>query len=140
MAESIFRKLVENDRSVDFQLDSAGTMGYHQGELADERMRFHAQKRGYRITHRSRPVTKSDFESFDMIIGMDQDNIDVLQCKNPKLLFEKNIFRMTDFCQRYHVSYVPDPYYGGDNGFENVIDILEDACEGLLMYLKTAVK
>ena len=137
MAESIFKKLIELDGCNEkFHLDSAGTMGYHQGELADERMRHHANVRGYNITHRSRPVVKSDFENFDMIIGMDEENMSLLRLKAPSDFYASKIFKMTDFCNKYDNTYVPDPYYGGDKGFQTVIDILEDACTGLLMHLK----
>ena len=118
------------------EVDSAGILNYHQGELPDSRMRMHAYHRGYELTHRSRPVCTEDFLNFDMIIGMDDRNIQDLKDRAPSLEAEKKIYRMTDYCRTKLVDYVPDPYYGGAQGFENVLDILEDACEGLLEEIK----
>ena len=84
----------------------------------------------------SRPVRTSDFRHFDLIIGMDDSNIDRLRRLSPDLETDRKIRRMTDFCVSKVVDHVPDPYYGGAQGFENVIDILEDACGGLLEELK----
>jgi protein-tyrosine phosphatase len=77
-------------------------------------------------------VRTTDFYDFDLIIGMDDSNISGLQGLAPSLEAEEKIHRMTDYCTRKVADHVPDPYYGGAQGFENVIDILEDACEGLL--------
>ena len=74
----------------------------------------------------------SDFEEFDLIIGMDDSNISRLHELAPSIEAEEKIHRMTEYCTRIVADHVPDPYYGGAQGFENVIDILEDACEGLL--------
>lgn len=132
MAEGVFRKILERENtSANFEVDSAGLLGYHEGELADSRMRFHAQKRGYQLTHRSRPVLKADFDRFDMIIGMDEQNITGLKRLASKPDHVKKIYRMVDFGRAIHATHVPDPYYGGDSGFEHVVDLLEDACEGL---------
>lgn len=120
----------------EIEVDSAGILNYHEGELSDSRMRMHAYHRGYVLTHRSRPVRTDDFFDFDMIIGMDDRNIQDLKDRAPSPETEKKIHRMTDFCRLKGVDYVPDPYYGGAQGFENVLDILEDACEGLLEELK----
>ncbi len=134
MAEGIFLKLLERENLSDnFQIDSAGLISVHQGEMADSRMRFHAAKRNYMLTHRSRPVSKVDFDRFDMIVGMDEDNIVGLKRLASTRSDEAKIHRMTDFCQTFNDDFVPDPYYGGDKGFEHVIDLLEDACEGLLL-------
>jgi protein-tyrosine phosphatase len=93
---------------------------------------MHAYHRGYELTHRSRPVCTEDFLNFDMIIGMDDRNIQDLKDRAPSPEAEKKIYLMTDYCRTKLVDYVPDPYYGGAQGFETVLDILEDACEGLL--------
>lgn len=119
-------------REKEFELDSAGILSYHQGELPDSRMRMHAARRGYQLTHRSRPVCTDDFFHFDLIIGMDDRNIEDLKERAPSLEAEQKIRRMTDYCRVKVADYVPDPYYGGAQGFENVLDILEDACAGLL--------
>ena len=135
-AEGVMKHLVEEaGRADEFLIDSAGILSYHQGELPDSRMRAHAARRGYNLTHLSRPVRTEDFYNFDLIIGMDDRNIDALRDKAPDVESEQKIHRMTDFCRTKVIDYVPDPYYGGAQGFENVLDILEDACEGLLAHL-----
>lgn len=135
-AEGVMLHLLEEKGLKDlFVIDSAGILSYHQGELPDSRMRAHAARRGYLLTHRSRPVTVDDFYKFDYIIGMDDRNIDDLKEKSPSTEEWSKIVRMTDFCQRMVDDHVPDPYYGGSEGFEYVLDILEDACEGLILSL-----
>jgi protein-tyrosine phosphatase len=132
-AEEVMRTLLRReglDKSV--EVDSAGILSYHQGELPDSRMRMHAARRGYQLTHRSRPVCTDDFFHFDLILGMDDHNIQDLKDRAPSPEAELKIRRMTDYCRLKVADYVPDPYYGGASGFENVLDILEDACHGLL--------
>lgn len=132
MAESVFNRILEQENATDrFEIDSAGLLAYHKGELPDSRMRFFAAKRGYTLVHRSRPFSRADFDRFDMIIGMDDQNIAGLKQLAMTLDEDAKIYRMTDFCQALQATHVPDPYYGGDQGFENVIDLLEDACKGL---------
>ena len=120
-AEGVMRHLVEEaGREDEFVIDSAG-------------MRAHAARRGYNLTHRSRPVRTDDFYEFDLIIGMDDRNIDDLKERAPSVEACGKIHRMTEYCTKFaHADYVPDPYYGGAEGFEYVLDILEDACAGLL--------
>ena len=135
-AETIMNALVRQaGREREFVTDSAGLIDYHQGEMADPRMRAHAARRGYSITHLSRPVRTTDFFDFDLIVGMDDRNIDTLRERAPSIETEQKIIRMTDFCQLKVADAVPDPYYGGAQGFENVLDLLEDACQGLLQQL-----
>lgn len=112
--------------------DSAGTSGYHDGETADPRSILHAKKRGYAVTSISRVVTKEDFHHFDLILAMDSSNLAHLRqrCPTPELL--EKISLVTDYCSKFKVSGVPDPYYGGGKDFELVIDILEDAIHGLI--------
>ena len=132
-AEEIMRTLVKQaGLEQEIEMDSAGILNYHQGELPDSRMRMHASRRGYELTHRSRPVCTDDFFEFDWLIGLDDRNIQDLKARAPSPEADKKICRMTDFCRVKQVDYVPDPYYGGAQGFENVLDILEEACSGLL--------
>lgn len=136
-AEEIMRHYVcEAGMEKEITLDSAGLIDYHEGEPADARMRAHAARRGYNITHLSRPVKYDDFFTFDLIVGMDDRNVERLKALAPGIEEERKIVRMTDYCVRKLADYVPDPYYGGAEGFENVLDILEDACEGLLEALR----
>lgn len=132
MAEGVFKKILEREhKSHEIFVDSAGTIGYHAGELADARMRRHAANRGYLLTHKSRKVSFTDFEKFDLLVAMDDANYADL-CELANSPEEKNkIVRMTDYCRTFEATHIPDPYYGGETGFEHVIDLLEDACEGL---------
>lgn len=137
-AEAIFRGYVEKLKINDaFEIDSAGTSGYHQGEPADMRMRKHASKRGYQLISLSRKFDPStDFDHFDIIIAMDRDNLHDLKQMARSKEDEKKLFLMTNFSSAFDYDYVPDPYYGGDQGFELVIDLLEDASNGLFNHLK----
>jgi protein-tyrosine phosphatase len=137
-AEAVMNALIKQKGLEDaIVCDSAGILDYHKGERADQRMQKHAKKRGYLLTSLSRPVNpKVDFDRFDMIIGMDDQNIRDLNSLARTKDDLKKIHRMTGFCRHYQYKQIPDPYYGGDDGFELVLDILEDACAGLLDYLK----
>lgn len=117
-------------------LDSAGTDAFHAGEPADRRMRAAATERGYELTSISRRITHDDL-GFDYIITMDADNYENVHRKLAANGTADNLYRMTEFCSRHPADYVPDPYYGGPGGFENVLDILEDACDGLLAKVQT---
>lgn len=127
--QSIIDKRGTSDR---FELDSCGFYGGHAGDLPDKRMRVHAARRGYELTHRSRQIRPWDFDDFDLIIGMDDANIRDLMEAAPSPEAQAKVRRMTDFT-RLHPYYdaVPDPYYEGAEGFELVLDLLEDGCEGL---------
>ena len=122
----------------ELEIDSAGILNYHQGELPDSRMRMHASRRGYELTHRSRPVVTDDFDTFDLIIGMDDRNISDLKEKAPSIEAEQKIHRMTDYALHTVMDHVPDPYYGGASGFELVLDLLEDCCEGLFKHIQAS--
>lgn len=133
-AEAVMRKLVEKRGVADrYRLDSAGLYGGHAGELPDKRMRIHARTRGYELTHRSRPVNESDFQDFDLIVAMDNSNYSRLKAMAPTLEDEKKIVRMIDYVDGFpRYDHVPDPYYEGAEGFELVMDMLEDGCRNLL--------
>lgn len=132
-AEEVMRtRLQEAGLADKVTVDSAGLYAGHRGELPDHRMRIHARMRGYELTHRSRPVKYSDFEDFDLIVGMDDRNISSLEGFSRSEEEDAKIVRMTDFCRAYsHFDHVPDPYYEGVEGFEIVLDLLEDGCRGL---------
>lgn len=134
--EGVFKYLLKKRQLEDnYFVDSAGTSAYHVGEKADSRMRKHALKRGYNLTSRSRQFIKDDLNNFDLIIPMDSSNFDdILHLAEDKHL--KKVKLMTDFSSKYKGQDVPDPYYGGDSGFELVLDILEESCNGLLDYLE----
>lgn len=133
-AEAVMKAVVEKAGLSDVvYIDSAGINGYHNGERADSRMRVHAQRRGYDLTSISRRVEPlADFADFDLIIGMDYQNIKDLNALASDDKSREKIRIMTQYCRVSKADVVPDPYYGGDAGFELVLDLLEDACEGLL--------
>lgn len=136
MAETIMQRIVdEKGLTQDFEIDSAGLISYHEGEQADPRMRSHASRHGYRITHLSRPIRTSDFRHFDLIIGMDDANIDRLRRLSPDLETDAKIHQISEYFINVQADHVPDPYYGGSQGFEHVIEMLEDACRGLLQWI-----
>ena len=133
-AEGIFNHLIEAyglEKSL--TCDSAGILSYHEGEGAYPKMKRIAFRRGYDLTSISRPVRpERDFEDFDLIIGMDDQNIADLTRMAPDVKKKSKIHKMTDFCTKHSNTTIPDPYYGDNRDYELVIDLLEDACEGLI--------
>ena len=137
-AEGVMKALVKKnglDKSI--SCDSCGTIAQHEGEEADHRMQTHAERRGYALTSIARGFRNDeDFKNFDYILTMDHSNYqDILSFDRNKNFHEK-VIKMTDFCQNIEADEVPDPYYGGPDGFEKVLDLLEDACQGLLDKIK----
>jgi len=137
-AEGIMSGIVEkNDLQDIIEVDSAGTSGWHEGDLPDERMRSHGEKRGYDFCSRARKFRRSDFNDFDYIIVMDQNNYTTVKSMALSRDQADKIHLMTDYAVQYSShDDIPDPYYGGSSGFELVLDLLEDACEGLLQSIK----
>jgi len=132
-AEAVMKKQIEErGLSANFEIDSAGILSTHQGNKADSRMRQHATRREYDVTSISRPVKTDDFDRFDLIIGMDDSNIDDLNDRALTAEHKSKIRQMTEYAQKYNYTHIPDPYYGRAAGFELVLDLLEDACGGLL--------
>lgn len=134
-ADGIMQALVERaGLEAEFEIDSAGTYGGHRGDLPDPRMRSAALPRGYRLTHRSRQVREEDFERFDYIIAMDDNNYEALHRLAPSREAANRIYRMVEFTRHQFPDrhYVPDPYYEGHEGFELVLDLLEVGCAKLL--------
>ncbi len=135
-AEGVFRQLVMDAGLQDkIKIDSCGTTGHHKGEPADIRMQTHAKERGYELTSVARGLERSDLEEFDYIITMDNSNYtNVVALTADDLKYK--IKKMMDFASNHPHDQVPDPYYGGPDGFELVLDLLEDACSGLLEEIK----
>lgn len=140
-AEGVFRHLVEQKGlEHHYVIDSAGTYGGHAGDLPDQRMRVHAIRHGYNLTHRSRRITSGEIEDWDVIVAMDKNNIYALQSLCATVEETRKIVPMAAFLRCHpHNDYVPDPYYEGSQGFELVLDLLEDACEGLLDYIENSI-
>lgn len=141
-ANGIMEQMVQQQALGDtIQIDSAGTYGGHAGELPDPRMRTAASRRGYNLTHRSRKVREDDFYDFDMIIVMDDSNYENVARLAPERKYLDKVYRFVEFSKNFpEWSYVPDPYYEGREGFELVLDMLEDGCSELLRQLKSENK
>lgn len=133
-AEGVLRAIAERKGMADaITADSAGTYGGHAGQLPDSRMRAAASRRGYDLRHRARLITEEDFLDFDMIVVMDDMNYESVSRLAPERRYLDKLYRFTEFCRRHpQWSHVPDPYYEGREGFELVLDLLEDGCEGIL--------
>jgi len=141
-AEAVMNKLLKDNNFGDsISVDSAGTIDYHEGEQADARMRVYAEKRGYNLNSIARKFNPdTDFEKFDYIITMDDNNFEEIKAFDLDNKFTKKIYRMADFSKNPEITEIPDPYYGGKEGFENVLDILEDAAAGLMEKLEDDFK
>ena len=141
-AEAMLRLLVEREGLSDgVEIDSAGTYGGHSGERSDPRMRRAAAVRGIEMTHRARQVREEDFERFDRIIAMDDNNYEALFRLAPDRAAGQKIYRFREFLRRNpNWSYIPDPYYEGHEGFELVLDLLEDGCQTIVDELKQGAK
>ena len=137
-AEGVFRKHVsEAGLDAEIHTDSAGTHAYHSGEPADRRAHAAAMRRGFSLEGiRARKVTDEDFEIFDYILAMDEDNLMVLQERAPDQQRSK-VRLFLEFAESRHENEVPDPYYGGSAGFERVLDLVEEASQGLLETLRS---
>jgi protein-tyrosine phosphatase len=121
-------------------VDSAGTHGYHRGEPPDERSQEHAARRGYDLSALSaRQVSAEDFEVYDLILAMDGGHLELLEQRCPPQQRHK-LRRFTTYCRRLQGQDVPDPYYGGARGFEDVLDLVEDGCTGLLQHVRTRLQ
>jgi protein-tyrosine phosphatase len=133
-AENIMNYLIEQaELSERIVCDSAGTSSYHIGSPPDSRMSSAAlQKLQIKLLGKARQFQKSDFENFDLILAMDQNNYQDILSVDPTGKYRHKVHLICDFCSRHNLKEVPDPYYGGAEGFCRVIDLLVDACEGLL--------
>ena len=131
-AEGVMRRLIA-DEGLDIEVDSAGTGGWHAGEPPDERATVAAQRRGVTLEGAARQVKESDFRRFDLLVAMDRGNLrDLLDLAPDEEAREKVRLLVAD-------ADVPDPYYGGDRGFEDVLDMVESACRELLDELRERV-
>ena len=134
-AEGIFKKKIK-DRELEnlFVVDSAGTGGWHVGNLADRRMREAALSRGIELTSRSRKIDHNDLYEFDHILVMDKDNLNAVKSliKDNTYPINSKIKLILSYSKKSQLDEVPDPYYGGQNGFESVLDLLDDAIDELI--------
>lgn len=142
-AEGIMRQMVEERAlSNDIIVDSAGIGSWHVGEMPDPRMRKHAARRGYDLSPlRARQFRADDFQKFDYIIVMDEENYHDVMERGGVYADARKVLRMKDYFIRYKGQQsVPDPYYGGAEGFERALNLIEDGCEGLLKDLVNKIK
>ena len=140
-AEAVFaKKLAERKLSHKVKVDSAGTHNYHPNSPPDERSQSHARRRGYDLsTIRARAVIQEDFEEFDLLLTMDWDNRALLEQRCPAP-HQHKIRGLAEFLQTTQASDIPDPYYGGNQGFEQVLDLIEESSEGLLKLVAQKVQ
>ena len=136
-AEVVFRAAASREApDIALEIDSAGTAAYHVGEAPDRRTRQAAARRGYDLSQlRARVVEPRDFEYFDLILAMDRENLRTLERRAPQHVRER-LRLFLEFAPEAGLSEVPDPYYGGPNGFEDVLDLIEAASRGLIEHLR----
>jgi protein-tyrosine phosphatase len=132
-AHGVFRQMVRAARlDAAIHVSSAGTHNYHPGEPPDHRSQQTAAARGYDLSDlRARQMTEADFVRHDLLLAMDWDNLALAERVCPPAMRHK-LRRLTEFCRQHDATVVPDPYYGGEDGFFRVLDLIEDACSGLL--------
>ena len=132
-AEGVFRKKLASAGLLHkVHIDSAGTHNYHPNSPPDERSQTHALRRGYDLSHlRARAVQENDFKAFDLLLTMDWDNRALLEESCPPE-HQHKIRGFAEFLQTTQASVIPDPYYGGAQGFEHVLDLIEEASDGLM--------
>ncbi len=136
-AENIMNHLVQaRGLQNQVQCDSAGTSSYHVGRAPDRRMGAAAKRKlGLTLVGNARQFELTDFQQFDMILAMDQDNYEQMYYLDRAGQYREKLRLMCEFCREHTMKSVPDPYYGGEDGFDFVIDLLMDACDGLLDHL-----
>ena len=140
-AEVVFRDIAAREApELTLQIDSAGTAAYHVGQAPDPRTRAAALRRGYDLSPlRARVVEPPDFEEFDLILAMDGENLSDLKRRAPHNARER-VRLFLEFAPELSTNDVPDPYYGGENGFEEVLDLVEAASRGLLRHVREQMR
>lgn len=135
--ENVFRHLLaESEHAGRIECDSAGTIDAHAGKAPDTRMRQTLEQRGIKVQGTARQIRGKDFDTFDLILTMDDFNRQEVLAMTRSAQDRAKVRPFTEFCQEHEESEVPDPYYGGDSGFEFVADLIEDGCSGLLEHIE----
>ena len=139
-AEAVMKQFVKNE-GLDMQIecDSAGTISYHTGNSPDHRMHIAAQNRNITTGGQARQINIKDYEEFDLILTMDNDNYKNVLSMAPAARYTAEIKKFCDFLIGSPATEVPDPYYGGVEGFEEVLDLLEDGCVSLIQYARNKI-
>ncbi|MES2769519.1 MAG: low molecular weight protein-tyrosine-phosphatase [Bdellovibrionota bacterium] len=138
-AEGIFRKYVDDEGlSEKIYIESAGLLDYHEGDNADHRTQLHAKKRGFDLSQiLSRPIVRDDFKNFDYLIAMDGSHLQAMIELCPESHKPGKVIKlMLDYSNQWKGKGVPDPYHTGEDGFELVLDMLEESCRELLIHIK----
>ena len=137
LAEEVFRQLVRMaGLEARFEIDSAGIGDWHAGELPDPRTRAVARQRGLTLASRARQVVQQDLDRFDFVIAMDEDNLRGLSRLRAEVPPTTRVHRLREFDPDADELDVPDPSYGGDDGFERVHDMIERSCTALLEHIR----
>lgn len=132
-AENILRKLAKDaGRENEFEIDSAGTIGHHQGAPPDSRMSESLKRQGFEVRGSARQISAADLEHFDLIVTMDESNLRDVEHLDETGQYASKLKPFVGFCRHHDDLRVPDPYYGGQRGFDHVIELLKDGCEGIL--------
>ena len=132
----VFQHLVDQAGLADqFEIESAGTIGFHVGSSPDKRMQHCMRTRNIPIIGHSRQLQSSDLEAYDLILAMDKDNLIDARALDPSGKLHHKVQLFCNYCTAHRQTEVPDPYYGGDRGFELVLDLIEDGCANLLKKL-----
>ena len=119
-----------------FEIESAGTVGFHHGSPPDSRMQEVMRERGIPVIGSSQKLESADLDYYDLILAMDQDNLSGARSLDYKGQYSDKIKLFCDYCTEHDVTEVPDPYYGGERGFDHVMDLIEDGCQHLLKELR----
>jgi len=139
-AEGVFNYQLQKARlSNKIKCDSAGTISFHTGNPADKRMQNSAKKRGILLLSRARKVVVEDFNTFDLLLTMDDENYENILHLAPDQKSRLKVKKFCNYCHRFKPIEVPDPYYGGAQGFELVLDLLEEGCQNLLQEVKSSL-
>jgi len=139
-AEGVMNHLIQQQQlQAKIQCDSAGTSSYHIGSAPDSRMTQAARQQGIILSGQARQFGVEDFETFDLIVAMDRENYRNILRLDPTGVYTDRVRQMCEFTSRYGDQEVPDPYYGGADGFRHVVDLLLDACNGLLSHVTQTI-
>lgn len=129
----VFQHMVDQAGLSDqFEIDSAGTIGFHIGSPPDQRMQQFMRSRKIPVIVTARQLKQNDLKHFDLILAMDKDNLEGAQSMDPSGKLHSKIKLFCSYCTQHDETEVPDPYYGGESGFERVLDMIEDGCVNLL--------
>ena len=137
LAEGIFLDLIsKNGCQDDYIVDSAGTSNFHIGELSDHRTRKNAKSHGLDLVHKARQFNANDFHEFDIILAMDDSNLKNMNAIRPNIPVNATVYKMRNFDKNSSNTDVPDPWFGGEKGFEEVYQLLNTCCQNLFTFLR----